>query len=368
MAALPEFASSYQLTWPITLEELGGVLERIRQLRLRETALRPPEFIGCSESTRSVRQLVAQVAPSSATVLVTGESGTGKEVVARQLHKHSGRSGDFVAINCGAIPPELLESELFGHEKGAFTGATGLRKGRFELAHRGTLFLDEIGDMPLAMQVKLLRVLQERVIERVGGVRSIPVDVRVVAATHRDLEARISCHQFREDLFYRLNVVELNIPPLRERRDDVVPLLDEMVRRSISRHGIGVSFSDDAIEALQAYRWPGNVRELANLVERLVVLRPHAVVRLIDLPRDISGLTEQTAGAGQSVAALVENAIAPTVELPDEGISLREHIETIERNLIREALSMSDGVVAKAAKLLGLQRTTLVEKIKRLEI
>ncbi|MEL7310381.1 MAG: sigma-54 dependent transcriptional regulator [Pseudomonadota bacterium] len=366
MAALPDFTSSYQLTWPISLDELGGILERVRQRRLRESALQPAEFIGVSDSSRSVRQLVSQVAPSSATVLVTGESGTGKEVIARQLHERSGRTGAFVAVNCGAIPPELLESELFGHEKGAFTGATGLRKGRFELAHKGTLFLDEIGDMPLAMQVKLLRVLQERVIERVGGVRSIPVDVRVVAATHRDLEARIQQQRFREDLFYRLNVVELNIPPLRERRDDVIPLLDEMVRRSIARHGIGVSFSDEAMDMLEQHAWPGNVRELANLVERLVVLRPHAVVRLIDLPREISGLTEPVGAAGQSVASLVENAIAPSVALPDEGISLREHIETIERNLIREALSMSDGVVAKAAKLLGLQRTTLVEKIKRL--
>ncbi len=368
MAAVPDLANKFHLKWPIDLNELGTLLERVRQQRTLPGA-DSTRFIGLSEASNTVRQLIDQVAPSAATVLVTGESGTGKEVVARLLHENSGRTGEFVAVNCGAIPQDLLESELFGHEKGAFTGASGLRKGRFEQAHQGTLFLDEIGDMPLSMQVKLLRVLQERVVERVGGVRSIPVDVRVVAATHRDLEARIAEQAFREDLYYRLNVVELNITPLRERREDVLPLLDEMVHRCLRKHGIGVSFADDAIDALRDYDWPGNVRELANLVERLIVVRPHATVRRADLPAEISGLdpsemhvaeTDDTYPLGGTTAAVID--------LPEDGLSLREHIESIERTLIEEALAMSDGVVSKAAKLLGLQRTTLVEKIKRLEI
>ncbi|MEL6367233.1 MAG: sigma-54 dependent transcriptional regulator [Pseudomonadota bacterium] len=369
MAAVPNLVNKFHLKWPVDLNELGTLLERVRQQKSLACGADPTRFIGLSEASNTVRQLIDQVAPSAATVLVTGESGTGKEVVARLLHENSGRTGEFVAVNCGAIPQDLLESELFGHEKGAFTGASALRKGRFEQADHGTLFLDEIGDMPLSMQVKLLRVLQERVVERVGGVRSIPVDVRVVAATHRDLEARIAEHAFREDLYYRLNVVELNITPLRERREDVLPLLDEMVHRCLRKHGIGVSFADDAIDALRDYDWPGNVRELANLVERLIVVRPHATVRRADLPAEISGLDpcDLSAAETDDVYSLGDMNTA-VIDLPEDGLSLREHIESIERTLIEEALAMSDGVVSKAAKLLGLQRTTLVEKIKRLEI
>lgn len=361
-----ELPRRFQLEWPVGLSELGALLERLREQRLILAEDTATEFIGCSEASESARYLVDQVAPSAATVLVTGESGTGKEVIARLLHERSGRSGRFVAVNCGAIPQDLLESELFGHEKGAFTGASSMRRGRFEQAHGGTLFLDEIGDMPLAMQVKLLRVLQERVVERVGGVRSIPVDVRVVAATHRDLEKLIEQQSFREDLFYRLNVVELNVPPLRERAEDVAPLLDEMVRRASHRHGIGVSFDHETLDCLCQYSWPGNVRELANLVERLIVERPHGTVRLQDLPSDISGLEAPPESVSLSATESLAPQNTPSVELPPEGLSLREHIENIERSLIQEALGMTDGVVAKAAKLLGLQRTTLVEKIKRL--
>ncbi|MEO0576186.1 MAG: sigma-54 dependent transcriptional regulator [Pseudomonadota bacterium] len=356
-----------RLQWPVRLDELGNVLEDIG-LRPQltddgDTSLQP--FIGVSESARSIRQMLSQVAPTTATVLITGQSGTGKEVVARQLHEQSQRSGEFVAVNCGAIPAELLESELFGHEKGAFTGATVRRKGRFEQANGGTLFLDEIGDMPSAMQVKLLRVLQERVIERVGGMKSIAVDVRVVAATHRDLEARIAEDQFREDLYYRLNVVEIEIPPLCDRADDVEPLLAEIVGRHRKRHGVAVHFDAFAINALTRYAWPGNVRELANLVERLIVSKPYGDIGLRDLPVEISGIDPVECSANEN--ALGQIPAAP-IDLPSDGVDLRTHLAAVERTLILEALAKADGVVARAAKLLSVQRTTLVEKIKRYEL
>ena len=363
MAANPTDSGLYELRWPVQLDELGALLEHLRADR----AASPPtgaRYIGSSAASQAVRDLVVQVAPADATVLITGESGTGKEVVARLLHEQSDRNGEFVAVNCGAIPDDLLESELFGHERGAFTGATATRKGRLEQADGGTLFLDEIGDMPLSMQVKLLRVLQERVVERVGGVRGIPVNVRVVAATHRNLEERIAAHQFREDLYYRLNVVEMHLSPLRERPDDIVPLLGEMVTRCRNRHGIVVRFSEDALERLVAYHWPGNVRELANLVERLVVSKPHATVYAVDLPTEISGMEPTASLEVAGIEGPLGRPLCDT-RLPEEGISLREHIEQVERELIMEALAMAEGVVAKAAKLLGVQRTTLVEKIRR---
>ena len=242
-------------------------------------------LVGRSEGIANVRHLISQVSSSDATVLVLGQSGTGKEVVARNIHYLSERrDGPFIPVNCGAIPAELLESELFGHEKGSFTGAISARKGRFEMAEGGTLFLDEIGDMPLQMQVKLLRVLQEKVFERVGGSKTIATDVRIVAATHRDLETMIVDNEFREDLFYRLNVFPIEMPALSERRDDVPLLLHELVNRVFNEGRGKVRFTQRAIESLKEHPWSGNVRELSNLIERLTILYPGGLVDVNDLP------------------------------------------------------------------------------------
>ena len=338
---------------------------------------------GNSPAVTRLRRMIEQVASFDTTVLVLGESGTGKEVVARAIHDQSPRrDGPFVAINCGAIPPDLLESELFGHEKGAFTGALSARKGRFEMAEGGTLLLDEIGDMSLPMQVKLLRVLQERSFERVGGNQTIKCNVRVVAATHRHLEDRIAEGSFREDLFYRLNVFPIDMPPLRERRDDL-PALVETIAGQLARTGRGeVRFARDALAALAGYAWPGNVRELTNLVERLAVLNPGGLVRLDDLPARYRAhvpagttpaplpevATVQASDDAAVPAAPVPAGPVPAADpaaLPEDGLDLREHIARIELQLIREALERSQGVVAHAAQLLGLRRTTLVEKLRK---
>ena len=339
---------------------------------------------GNSPAVTRLRRMIEQVASFDTTVLVLGESGTGKEVVARAIHDQSPRrDGPFVAINCGAIPPDLLESELFGHEKGAFTGALSARKGRFEMAEGGTLLLDEIGDMSLPMQVKLLRVLQERSFERVGGNQTIRCNVRVIAATHRNLEARIADGHFREDLFYRLNVFPIEMPALRERADDL-PDLVMTIAAQLSRTGRGeVRFANETLQALRLYAWPGNVRELTNLVERLAVLHPGGLVRVADLPKryqpehldavatEASAVPAQPAAAAPSMATAVTPttiaaaAVVPADRLPEAGIDLREHIAQIELNLIRDALDRAGGVVAHAAQLLGLRRTTLVEKLRK---
>ena len=334
---------------------------------------------GNSPAVTRLRRMIDQVAAFDTTVLVLGESGTGKEVVARAIHDQSPRrDGPFVAINCGAIPAELLESELFGHEKGAFTGALSARKGRFEMAEGGTLLLDEIGDMSLPMQVKLLRVLQERSFERVGGNQTIRCNVRVIAATHRNLEQRIADGHFREDLFYRLNVFPIEMPALRERADDLPPLV-ATIAAQLARTGRGeVQFAHDALQALRQYSWPGNVRELTNLVERLAVLHPGGLVRAHDLPKryqpehlpeaEAVPVAATPAPAAIHAAPVVAQAaaVAPTAErLPEAGIDLREHIAQIELNLIRDALDRAGGVVAHAAQLLGLRRTTLVEKLRK---
>ncbi|MDR6990862.1 sigma-54 dependent transcriptional regulator [Luteimonas sp. 3794] len=338
---------------------------------------------GTSASVQALRRMIDQVAPFDTTVLVLGESGSGKEVAARAIHQRSNRrNGPFVAINCGAIPAELLESELFGHEKGAFTGALSARKGRFEMAEGGTLLLDEIGDMSLPMQVKLLRVLQERCFERVGGNQSIKCDVRVIAATHRNLEARIGDGQFREDLFYRLNVFPIEMPSLRERRDDL-PELVRTVAAQLARNGRGeIRFAADTLDVLAGYAWPGNVRELCNLVERLAVLNPGGLVRVHDLPQryrdhlamDLLPEIEAApvppvppAAVASQVSAAAETAAGSDdgAHLPEDGMDLRDHMARIELGLIREALERSDGVVAHAAQLLGLRRTTLAEKLRK---
>ncbi len=335
-------------------------------------------LVGTSRSVQQIRQMMQQVADTEANVLILGESGTGKEVVARNLHYHSARrDGPFVPVNCGAIPAELLESELFGHEKGAFTGAISARAGRFELASGGTLFLDEIGDMPLSMQVKILRVLQERIFERVGSNKSIEADVRIVAATHRDLETMIVDGKFREDLYYRLNVFPIEMPPLRDRVEDIPLLINELVMRMEQEKRGSIRFNAAAIMSLCQHDWSGNVRELANLVERMAIMHPHGVIGVSELPRkyryieEEEGVQELREEISERAAlnALASATVAPALqaehELPAEGIDLREHLAEIERNIIEQALEVSEGIVAQAAELLQLRRTTLVEKMRR---
>jgi sigma-54 specific flagellar transcriptional regulator A len=351
----------------------AGLVQMDREAKTRQLSGGPT---GNSAAIRRVRQMISQVAPFDSTVLVTGESGTGKEVVARAIHDRSlRRAQPFVAVNCGAIPAELLESELFGHEKGAFTGAITTRKGRFEMADGGTLFLDEIGDMSLPMQVKILRALQERTFERVGSNRSQRCNVRVIAATHRNLEEAIVKGTFREDLYYRLNVFPIEMPALRERLEDLPMLVDDL-SSAIERSGHGtVRIAPGAVDALRGYAWPGNVRELSNLIERLAVLHPGAEVRAQDLPqRYRSHLTAAAAALPQPAPAGEEAPLfsaaflqqpAPLATLPPEGLNLKDYIETIEMSLIRQALQQSAGVVAHAAKLLSTRRTTLVEKLRK---
>jgi sigma-54 dependent transcriptional regulator, flagellar regulatory protein len=366
------WARFHSLSYPVRLDALSEILEEIRASHRRtdHSAPRPASdsFIGESADAKMVRKLIDQVAPSMATVLITGESGTGKEVVARQIHRSSGREGPFIAVNCGAIPEHLLESELFGHERGAFTGAISARAGRFEQAKGGTFFLDEIGDMPTVMQVKLLRVLEERVVERVGGTKSIPVDVRLIAATHRNLPNRIESGAFREDLYYRLSVFPIEISPLRERAEDIPMLVDGFVHRLSTEQGISLQLTDDAIEALQAYTWAGNVRELANLIERLAVIKPDGRISKRDLPWPV---VERDDCAGSP--EILSHSIAPAgnggiVTLPQEGINMKNYLANIEQDMIHQALAESNGVVQRAAEMLGVGRTTLVEKIKRYAI
>ncbi|MGD8783284.1 MAG: sigma-54 dependent transcriptional regulator [Thioalkalispiraceae bacterium] len=329
-------------------------------------------LVGHSRSITQVRKLIEQVADTDANVLILGQSGTGKEVVARNLHYYSSRRDKpFVPVNCGAIPPDLLESELFGHEKGAFTGAISARQGRFELAEGGTLFLDEIGDMPLAMQVKILRVLQERIFERVGSNKSIKADVRIVAATHRDLEEEIKEGRFREDLYYRLNVFPIEMPSLSERSEDIALLIKELVTRMEHEQRGSVRLTPTAIAALSHYPWPGNVRELSNLMERLIIMYPYGVVDVRDLPEKFRGhLSEGDAELPEMVTAASANLpdqvdLDAAVRLPSNGIDLKEHLSQLEYSLIKQALEEADGVVAHAAKRLSMRRTTLVEKMRK---
>ncbi len=370
-------ADVWSLDYPIRAPQLTEILRRISVQHL--DAQEVPQAEGPTGNTlaiRRVRKMISQVAAFDTTVLVTGESGTGKEVVARAIHESSGRRGrPFVAVNCGAIPSELLESELFGHEKGAFTGAITSREGRFELAEGGTLFLDEIGDMSLPMQVKILRVLQERTYERVGSNASRQCDVRIIAATHRNLETRIDEGLFREDLFYRLNVFPIEMPALRDRLEDLPLLITELSDelRDIGRGD--VRFSPEAIHALRSYVWPGNVRELANLVERLAVLHPNAVIEVDHLPERYQphGVSQRPSAAeieselGQSFEPAPQDGLA-LGQLPDDGIDLKQHMANIEQALIRQALEQAGGVVSQAAHLLKLRRTTLVEKLRKYDL
>ncbi len=306
-------------------------------------------MVGKSSSMRAMFQLIETVAPTTATVLIQGETGTGKEMVARAVHQTSPRHrARFVAINCSSIPETLLDAELFGHARGAFTGAISNRLGRLEQADGGTLFLDEVGTMPMALQMKLLRVLQEREFERLGDSRTIKVDVRVVAATNADLQKMVKEGTFREDLFYRLNVVTIHLPPLRDRPEDV-PLL---VKHFLETRGAdSMVVSQEAMRRLMAYNWPGNVRQLENAVERAVaMLAGRTRIDVADLPPDLQGV---------SVVA------APALDLPEEGLDLAALIARIERDLIERALSRTGNNKGAAARLLSLKRTTLVEKLKR---
>ena len=423
---LPKIAeTSGDLAWfhldlPVKQRRLSAVLDQAQNVRNGHPTqpgthhFRPS---GTSRPMRDVHRLIEQVAPFDTNVLILGESGTGKEMVARHIHELSGRAGHpFVPVNCGAIPADLLESELFGHEKGAFTGALSTRLGRFEFAEGGTLFLDEIGDMSLQMQVKLLRVLQERSFERVGSNRTIFCDVRIVAATHRDLDAAIVAGRFREDLYYRLNVFPLQMPPLRERLEDLPVLIEHLVQRLGQNSGRHIRLDKEAMNCLARNHWPGNVRELANLLERLAILFPEQTVTATDLPeryrikgtsawfgsgmRILPPAPVEQQPASASPALLEELLEAGGAELPDSaqladtaefvvpaelaervqfaasaalagcalprgGMDLKDHLSAIEIGLIRKALAEADGTVAEAARLLRMRRTTLVEKLRK---
>ncbi|MGB5581697.1 MAG: sigma-54 dependent transcriptional regulator [Woeseia sp.] len=340
---------AWHFDMPMRRAQLSNLLKRAERFEGQEQRQR---LTGSSSTIRKVREMIERVAEFDTNVLVTGESGTGKEVVARTVHDLSPRADKpFVPINCGAIPAELLESELFGHEKGAFTGAVSTRVGRFELAEGGTLFLDEIGDMTLPMQVKLLRVLQERSYERVGSNRTRSCNVRIVAATHRDLTVMVKEGTFREDLYYRLNVFPIEMPPLCKRRSDLPLLLNELLGRQHDVSGT-LRLTAAALDALVRYPWPGNIRELGNLVERLAIMHPDGEIDLSELPEKYRN------------APAIEEA-APVDDVADlpEAICLKDYLQVVERELIEKALGRCDGVVARAARELKMQRTTLLEKI-----
>lgn len=323
-------------------------------------------IIGESKALKDVFKILAKVAPTDSTVLVTGESGTGKELLVRALHNNSQRNDKpFIPINCGAIPHELLESELFGHEKGAFTHAVRSRAGRFELADGGTVFLDEIGEMDLSLQVKILRVLQEKEFERVGGTSAKKVDVRIVAATNRDLEAEVSGGRFREDLFYRLNVIPLHLPPLRDRGGDVKLLAEHFLKR-LNRLEGPLRLSPEALRILSAYSWPGNVRELENFMERMCILCEGDCIQTEDLPDKIIKEVGVELPPEPVVEYVRQGFAWPTLEdLSTHGPGLKEFLDKVEENLLREALEMANGVKNQAAEILGIKRTTLIEKLKK---
>lgn len=342
------------LTKPLNLDQLNVIVKRAlenRELSLQHTMLKKElgeavtfdRMIGTSADMRRLLELIKKVAPSRASVLITGESGVGKELVADALHSLSGRrEKSFVKVHCAALSETLLESELFGHEKGAFTGADSMKKGRFELAHGGTIFLDEIGEINQTTQIKLLRVLQERTFERVGGEETIEVDVRVVAATNRNIEEEVKTGRFREDLYYRLNVVRLQVPPLRERKDDIPLLMDSFLKRFSEENSKSIlGFENKARQALYRYDWPGNIRELQNCIESAVVMCSGKEISLEDLPPTISRFS----GEG-------------SISIP-MGLSL----DDAEKIIIKENLAFNNGNKTKTAEILGIERKTLAKKI-----
>jgi len=337
-----------------------ALLEAIRQAMLRyqvpnkgkKGAKQAPEnIVGSSAALKTVLNRVTSVAPTESTVLILGETGTGKELVAHAIHARSQRSSrPLVSVNCAAIQPSLIASELFGHEKGAFTGALQQRRGRFELADGGTIFLDEVGDLPAETQIALLRVLQEREFERVGGNQPIRVDVRVIAATNRDLQTAIAAGTFRSDLFYRLNVFPIEVPPLRERREDIPPLVDHFIRLHAGRAGKKVRAVDEkTLEMLRTYSWPGNIRELQNVIERWVIVCDTEV-----LSTDESWLPRETAQTGRGASAQL-----------DRKLSLRDQVEAVERTLIGRVMTAVGGNQSEAARRLGLSRGSLIERLKK---
>ena len=361
------------LTDPVNLDELESIVIRIAESLPVEKSSATGEFysqsthlhsaiVGRSRPMRELFEMIEKVANSHATVLIQGESGTGKELAARAIHDLSGRSDKkFIPINCGAIPDDLLESELFGHIKGSFTGAYANRIGRFEMADKGTLFLDEIGDMKAALQVKLLRVLQTREVEPVGSTKSQKVDVRIIAATNKNLEELVADRLFREDLYYRLSVIPVSIPPLRERREDIPLLIDNFLKVFNSDRRYSVEgFSREALDILCDYEWPGNVRELENLVERLVIIKNRGFITPSDLPEKYLAN-----GANGNTRIQKPNIPEKETELPPEGISLNAAVEEFENRLILQALERTNGNKKEAAELLNLKRTTLIEKLKK---
>ena len=336
-------------------------------------------LVGKSSAMQKVRHDIEQVAKSDANVLILGQSGTGKEVVARNVHYQSKRRNKpFVPVNCGAIPHDLLESELFGHEKGAFTGAITARQGRFSMAEGGTLFLDEIGEMTMAMQVKLLRVLEERIFERVGGTASIDADVRIIAATNRNLAEMVQLGKFREDLYFRLDVFPIRLPTLSERIEDLPLLVKELISRLEQTKQSSVRFTPEAVVALSQYDWPGNVRELANQIERMAIKYPNGLVQANNLPERIRAQIPEDAvpqldiddidSIMSDVDQRCQGMATGRVNIPVDGIDLKSYISNIEINIIQEALEKSGGVSAHAAKSLGLRRTTLAEKMRKYQI
>ena len=360
--AMKRGASDY-VTKPFQFDELVHVLDKaLEQQRLAsenaylrsqlEQRYQFGGILGRSRPMQELFHLLETVAAANSTILITGETGTGKEVVARAIHHNSPRKAHrFVALNCSAIPETLLEAELFGHVRGAFTGAVGARQGRFEQAHKGTLFLDEVGTMSTALQMKLLRALQEREFERVGDSQTIKVDVRVIAATNSNLANMVADGSFREDLFYRLNVIPIHLPPLRDRRDDI-PVL---ARHFLDKYSpsLQMQISQGAMRVLMAFSWPGNVRQLENAIERAVTLSSgRKEIDLLDLPPEIQAVPEATT--------------APFVEFPDDGLDMPAYLSSIEKDLIKRSLQRTGGNRNKAAELLRIKRTTLVEKLKRL--
>lgn len=329
-------------------------------------------FIGDSPPMQKVFDFIQKVADTDSTILIYGESGTGKELVAKTIHYNSSRSEmPFVPLNCAAIPNELLETELFGHEKGAFSGAINTRLGRFELANKGTLFLDEIGDLHPSLQSKLLRVLQEREFERVGGTKTIKVDVRIIAATNKNLEDAVSNGKFREDLYYRLNVISIHLPPLRERKEDIYLLIRHFMKNFSKKNKKDIpKISHDVMQCLVNYHWPGNVRELENLIERFVILNDSGVITMDDLPERFYTVRNKTINDPKEYTNMISvngNPFNINLTLPDEGIDLNKILVDIEKNLIVQAMQKAGGVKKRAADLLKINRTTLLEKMKRIQ-
>ncbi len=364
--------------WPTNYSKLAKQIDNMKARHEKQVfakkASKSKGLSGTSPAINQVKKMIKQVADSEVTVLVLGESGTGKEVVARSLHRLSNRhEKPFVPVNCGAIPGELLESELFGHEKGAFTGALTARQGRFEMAEGGTLFLDEIGDMPLSMQVKLLRVLQERTFERVGSNQTVKCDVRIIAATHRNLEKAIEDNTFREDLFYRLNVFPIEVPSLRDRTEDIPELVNEFIKKIETEKRGYFTIGSSALELLQKHDWPGNTRELANLIERLAILYPYGEVNAENLPEKFQQytLSDDWLIKGKEIEQVLIDRANPAatlnhnITIPLEGIDLKGHLSRLECDMIKKALEECDGVVTHAADRLKMRRTTLVEKLRK---